>query len=327
MLKEKKYFPGKLIVVLSSFCISFCACQSEMPSLKIAYNSWVGFGPLFIAQEMDFFENENIKVELILMEGTGEKGSALSAGRIEGIATTLDAFVIQASKGVPGIVVMGFDESLGADGVVTTKDIENIKDIRGKKVALQPGFVGHFFLLYLLDEVGLGPDSIQVEPMNTGDAGAAFVAGKVDAAVTWEPWLSKALERENGHILITSKEKPGLIADVLVIHKDVLEKRENDVRKMIKGWYKAVDYWKEHPAEANKIIAKAFEISIDEVNEMLSGLIFFDEKKNLEYFGSKENPGLIYKVADTASKVWLKEGLIESSVDPKRIIDPSVIQK
>ena len=147
MTKEKKYLTCTLIVVLFALCISYLGCRSEKPSLKIAYNSWVGFGPLFIAQKMGYFEKEGIKVDLILMEGTGEKGSALSAGKIDGIATTVDAFVIQASRKVPGMIVMAFDESLGADGVVTTKDIKSVKDMKGKKVALQPGFVGHFFLV------------------------------------------------------------------------------------------------------------------------------------------------------------------------------------
>ena len=44
--------------------------------------------------------------------------------------------------------------------------------------------------------------------MKAGDAGSAFVAGKVDAAVTGEPWLSKARETPFGDIFLASDKTP-----------------------------------------------------------------------------------------------------------------------
>jgi len=303
-----------------------CAKREAIQPLRIAYNTWVGFGPLFLAQEKGFFEKEGIKVELKLMEGTGVKGSTLTAGDIDGIATTADAFVVQSSQGVPGVIVMGFDESLGADGVVATTNIKSMIDMKGKKVGVQPGFVGHFFLLYLLDEAGLEPSDIQIEPLETGNAGAAFVAGKIDVAVTWEPWLSKAKERHDGYVLITSKEKPGLIVDVLVVSEQVLRKRRDDVQKLMRGWHAAVDYWKKYPDESTKIIADSFGLDVGETAEMLSGLRFFDYARNLQYFGTQENPGQIYQVVNKASEVWLKQKLIKYPVEAKKIIDSSLLR-
>ena len=56
-----------------------------------------------------------------------------------------------------------------------------------------------------------------IEPVNMAatDAGVAFAAKQVDAAVTWEPALSQGAKSEHGHLLLTSADKPGLITDVV----------------------------------------------------------------------------------------------------------------
>jgi NitT/TauT family transport system substrate-binding protein len=69
--------------------------------------------------------------------------------------------------------------------------------------------------------------------MDQADAGAAFVAERVDAAVTWEPWLSRARDTEHGHVLTDTSENPGLIVDVLLAPVEVIESRRDDFRRSI----------------------------------------------------------------------------------------------
>ncbi|RYD03002.1 hypothetical protein N752_21570 [Desulforamulus aquiferis] len=87
---------------------------------------------------------------------------------------------------------MGLDTSYGADGILAKQDIKTLEDLKGRSVALDVGTTSHFFLLSCLQKVGLSDKDITITPMgSSGDAGQAFVAGKIDAAVTWElawPW-------------------------------------------------------------------------------------------------------------------------------------------
>ena len=68
-----------------------------------------------------------------------------------------------------------------------------------------------------LEKAGLTEKDIQLVNMNPDDAGAAFAAGKIDVAVTWEPWITKASGDKKGHVIFSSKETPNLILDVLAI--------------------------------------------------------------------------------------------------------------
>jgi NitT/TauT family transport system substrate-binding protein len=93
--------------------------------------------------------------------------------------------------------------------------------------------------------------------MDADKAGAAFVAGALDAAVTWEPWLTKASESGHGHILITTRQKPGVIVDALAFRDTVLSQKKQAVAALVQAWFDALQYWKDHPAESDAIMAKS----------------------------------------------------------------------
>src|SRR5205807_10647315 len=112
--------------------------------------------------------------------------------------------------------VAAIDDSNGGDGIVATRDIKSIKDLKGRKVAVNEGSVSQFYLNVLLAKAGLKETDLQTVNMTAGDAGGAFVAKRVDAAVTWEPWLSKGKATDHGHLLVDSSTTPGLITDAII---------------------------------------------------------------------------------------------------------------
>ncbi|MBW9235287.1 ABC transporter substrate-binding protein, partial [Leptospira santarosai] len=102
------------------------------------------------------------------------------------------------------------------------------------------------------------------------DAGAAFAAGKVDAAVTWEPWLTKGAEA-NGKVLLTTKDLPGIILDTVAFKEDVIKDRPEDIKAFVKAMGEAMDYWKENEKEANEIMAKGLNIDVKEFEATVTG--------------------------------------------------------
>src|SRR6185295_9408811 len=177
-------------------------------------NSWVGWAPLYLAQAKNLFGTS--KLELIRVEETGARKSTMIAGQVDGYGSSVDNFALDATEGVPGRIVMTFDESHGADGIVSKKSIATPADLRGKKVGFQKGLPSHFLLLTVLQAANLSPSDVQQVDLDDDKAGAAFAAGRLDAAVTWEPWISKAAAPANGKILVSTREYPGLIVDALV---------------------------------------------------------------------------------------------------------------
>ena len=157
--------------------------------------------------------------------------------------------------------------------------------------------------------------------MSSGDAGAAFVAGEVDAAVTWEPWLSRAKEAEGGAVLVDSSATPGIIVDALAMDTKFAEQYPDTVKGIIEAWYDAVDFIKTNPDEAYPIMMNfTGDETVEALEGELEGVTFYDRDGNKAYFG-----GDIQKIAGMAADLWVETGLIESAPDMDSMINDSFI--
>jgi NitT/TauT family transport system substrate-binding protein len=162
--------------------------------------------------------------------------------------------------------------------------------------------------------------------MEAGEAGAAFVAGKVDAAVTWEPWLSKTRETKHGKVLITSHDVPGLISDTFVVHKDVPKTRPEDVKKLLRAWFESIKFINSNRDEALAIMSKNLGIAKDELAGMLEGIRFPTYEDNLQYFGVAGGTNSFVETFQSAAAIWKDEGLINTTPGTQGIWDSSFLQ-
>jgi len=70
--------------------------------------------------------------------------------------------------------------------------IQSVKDLKGRKVALNKGSNVHYFLVKLLEKHGLAYGDVSVVFLPPADARAAFEKGSIDAWVIWDPFLAAA---------------------------------------------------------------------------------------------------------------------------------------
>jgi len=297
-------------------------------TLKLGYSTWVGYGPLFIARDRQFYEQNGVKVELSKIEDPKLRFAALAAGQLDGLVSTLDALSLYYKPDLQIQAVLALDTSSGGDGIVAKKDIKSVADLKGRTVAYNPGSVSDFYLNYVLQQAGLTIDDVQGVSMKQDDAGAALVAGKVDAAVTWEPWLTKAKQAPDGQILTDSSKTPGLIVDVLIFRKDVIQSRKADVQAVIKSWMQACDYYKTNKDDAIAIMAKGvggFLENPKDFADTLTGAQYYDAAGNQQYFVGQQAP--VFKTAQFAIDLWAKQGKVDKSLKAADIIDNTLISK
>ena len=284
------------------------------------------FWPVYLAKEKGFFKEEGVDVELIVVTGLAERSSALSSGRIQALAAPIDYFVLSAGNKVDTTTVMAIDESTGGDGIVAKAGIDWVQDLVGKRVAFQHGLPAEFFIRALLTKAGVSLDQLQVVDMETAQAGAAFLAGQVDAAVVWEPFLSRAVQEGGGHVLASTKTEPNLIVDALAFTNPVVQSSPAAAQGTVNAVIRAIDYARAHPDEANGIMAPHFQLDAAKYATLLSGAAFCDLNRNRAYFGTSGQPGPIFSVGRQASSIWLSAGVIKTTVDPAAIISPRFIE-
>ncbi|WP_110650727.1 aliphatic sulfonate ABC transporter substrate-binding protein [Salinicola peritrichatus] len=85
-------------------------------------------------------------------------------------------------------------------------DIENVADLKGKRVTVTRGAGNHYLLLAALDRAGLTLDDIQVAYLTPSDARAAFVQHNVDAWIPWEPYLSTARAQDETRTIVDGSD-------------------------------------------------------------------------------------------------------------------------
>lgn len=319
-------------VLLVLFSILLLGCGSgpggtRKGPVKIGLVTWMGYGPFYVAQEKGFFKENNVEVQLEKIEGDVERRAAIASGNLDAIALTLDSMIVLRSNDIPLKTVMAIDASNGGDGIVAVQGINSIEDLKGHEIAFPSGLPSHFFLYSVLKEHGMKMSDIKPVPMDADQAGAAFASGKIDAAVTWEPWLSKAREIGRGHVLADSKTHPGEIEDVLFMRENVIAERPQEIEGIIKAWYKAVDFVASNPAEAKTIMAKAFGLPEDKVTMLLPGIRYEGKPGNQAAFGTADKPGFLLPLYDRISEGWLSEGVIKKRDKPENGLAPEFVRR
>jgi NitT/TauT family transport system substrate-binding protein len=175
----------------------------------------------------------------------------------------------------------------------------------------------------LLKEAGLSEADIEPVPLDGKDAGEAFMLQEVDAAVTYEPWLTQGKTTEHGHILADSSQQPGLIVGCLATPTARFKERKADFRALARAWARAVDHVEAHPDEANRIMARHVGGWLENpavFAETLKGIRFYDEQRNQEYFGTPERPGRSTTPHKKSSTFGPASALLKARVTPANFI-------
>lgn len=79
--------------------------------------------------------------------------------------------------------------------------IQNVRELQGKKIALNKGSNVHYFLVKLLEKQGLKYSDVHAVFLAPADARAAFEKGAVDAWVIWDPFLAAAQKTLEARLL------------------------------------------------------------------------------------------------------------------------------
>lgn len=308
--------------VIAAAALGLSAAAKAEP-FEIVHTTWVGYGPLYLAQDLGYFKEEGVEVKLTTIEEKTLQMAAVMSGQAAGALGTVDEFLLYMNKDVCLKYVFALDESAGGDGIIVSKGIDKLEDLKGKQVAFNEGSVSQFWFNVVLKNHGMKQEDVEMVNMTPDDAAAALMAGRVPAAVTWEPHLTEARNTAGSKVLIDSSSTPGVITDVMAVQCSTAEKRADDIRKIVRAWNKAVEYWKANPDKANAIMAKGVGGWLSDpavFGDSVKGVKFFDKATNTAYFGTPDKPGSLYGIVQYAIDIWGGLGRLQVSPKPADII-------
>jgi NitT/TauT family transport system substrate-binding protein len=313
--------------------------------LVVGINTWAGHAPGIVynhgmepnAQSL-YKQKYGLDVKFVLLEDPAAKLAAFRNGDVDVMWDTVDNWAREASilseQNQKAKSVIMQDWSRGGDGIVSLSSIKSVEDLAGKRVACTQFTPSHFLLLYLVSQSGLSPEQRSALEKNiifTQDAPAAaamFKAKQVDAAVTWEPDLSSAVEArgDEAHILVSTTAATNIIADTLVARQDLIDQAPGTVRDFVHGWLDGIEMIKDDPPAAYDVVAKALKLDSDTVSGMLSGLKLTPYADNAQFYGLTGGKAHYETLFDTAFVIWRKKGLVTRPVEAKDWADSRFLQ-
>ncbi|MBW4695240.1 MAG: ABC transporter substrate-binding protein [Lyngbya sp. HA4199-MV5] len=295
-------------------------------TVRLGFSAWPGWFPWQVAQDEKIFEKSKVSVDLKWFDGYLESINTLTAGQIDANSQTLNDTISAVAGGADQVVVLVNDNSTGNDKIIVREGINSIADLKGKKVAAEEGTVDHFLLLLGLRKAGLSPKDINFQPLETGKAAAAFVAGQVDAVGVFAPFTTQALKRPKSKELFSSKEFPGAIPDHLVFTRKFVAAHPEQVQAMVDAWFATQDYIKANPDKAIDIMAKRGGVSVDEYKAYADGTKIFTVEENLKAFQPGKDMTSLSFAAQEMSRFLTDVGLAKTKPDLTKLFDDRFVK-
>ena len=227
--------------VISAFLNSASSYAAQQ--LKIGYSDWPGYVAWQVAVDKGWFKEAGLDVKFEWFTDYSASLEAFSAGKLDGITLTNGDSLVIASGGAKNTMILLLDYSNGNDMVVAKPGIKSLKDLKGKKVGLEVGFVEHLLFLKALEQAGMKEADVTIVNTKTNETPQALESKDISAIVAWQPSSGEALKRVPGSKAIyTSANVPGLLYDVLSVNPTSLEANKADWVKVTQVWNRVVNY-------------------------------------------------------------------------------------
>ncbi len=324
LLSSLGLFVASALIIVS--CTNNQGVTNGGQPVVMGFSAWPGWIPWQIAEEENLFASNNVDVSLRWFDGYLDSINALAAGQLDANTQTLNDTISSVAAGSDQVVVLVNDNSTGNDKIIVSEAIESVEDLRGKTVAVEAGTVNHFLLLLGLEEAGLSPDDVTIQPLETGAAAAAFVAGQVDVVGVFAPFTTRALEREGSRELFSSADFPGAVPDHLVVSRDMVETRPEQVQALVNTWFDILQYIEENPDSAYEILAERAGVTLDEYRAYDAGTTIFTIEDNLAAFESGNDMTSLPYAAEEIADFLLASEFIDEKPDLQRLFDDQFVK-
>ena len=315
----KTLFSRLVIPAVAAMSISAHAAQP----LKIGYSDWPGWVAWQVAIDKGWFKEAGVPVTFEWFDYSASM-DAFSAGKIDAVTMTNGDALVTGAAGGKSVMIMLTDYSNGNDMIIGRPGVRSIKDLKGKKVAVEMGFVEHLLLLNGLKKAGMTESDITLVNAKTNEMPQMLASGDVAAVGAWQPIAGQTMKSVPGaKPIYTSADEPGLIYDVLAVNPGSAKQRRADWVKVVKVWDRVVSYINDPKTQpdAVKIMAARVGVSPETYLPLLKGtkLLSLDDAKKIYVKG--EGFKTLYgssKIADefnVANDVYKKAQDLNSYLD------------
>lgn len=181
------------------------AMGAVQPTFKIGYLPLTHSLAVVVADKLNGGKYRNLKPELVKFSSWPELLDAYNSGKIQAASELLVMALAGAERGVPESVV-ALSHRHG-DILTVAKDINSVRDLKGKRVAIPHRMSVHNILLaQALKKEKLTLRDVEWIEMPPPDMPAALARGDIKGFIVAEPFGTKAIQAGFGKKLVNAKD-------------------------------------------------------------------------------------------------------------------------
>ena len=239
--------------------------SNNQDTIEVAYLPTDHSAALLVAKHNKTYENNGLNVKTIQISTGSNIVDAVASGDVDigyvGITPAMQGI----SKGVP-IKVVGSVNMVGSGIVVQPNStITSPADLKGKKIAT-PGVssIQQVLLLYELQKYNITQEDVNIISINVFNIPSALAAHKVDAYISYEPFVSMAPYRGIGQMLMYSND---IIEDhpccVIIAREDFIEQNPQELDTFLEIHKNSTEYVNTHPNETANILTQELTTNLE----------------------------------------------------------------
>jgi len=312
---------------LAALLFSACSHPDATPAdrelpLQVGLDLWAGYYPALLAEQLGYFRDAQVAVELSIPEDTDQLLVDFAAGTLDGIGVSCGDTINVVEANPDSRIILFSDLSDGADVVLGLPPINVPEDLQGRVVGTNLGGFGELLVRQMLDQHGVRASAVKVVNVDASRAVDRLLSGEVAAVHTWEPYASRA-RAQGAKVLYSSRDADGLILDGFIFSGETLRAHPSAVRRFVSAWFRAVEHWQAHPEEDNALLVKRLAAATGSVS--LDGIHLFGlaEERQLFLRGSTNRSArhALQRFVD----YFLSRGTLSAVPDLDRLLDPQFL--
>jgi len=302
------------------------AAPATAAPVKIGYSDWPGWVAWQVPIEKGWIKQAGLDVTFQWFDYTASM-DAFSAGKLDGVMMTNGDALVTGSGGGKSVGIIITDYSDGNDMIVAKPGITSLKELKGKKIGIEIGFVEHLMLLKGLEQNGLTEKDVKLVNTKTNETPQVLGSGQVDAIGAWQPNAGMAMKGLPGsRPVYTSAQVPGLIYDVIAVSPKSLAANRATYAQLSQIWDRTVKYINDPKTQpdALKIMSKRVGLTPEQYKPLLKGTHLIDLAEAQKVY--QKGPGLssIYGSSKIANDFNVKYGVYKKPENVDAYLDPSL---
>ncbi|MEM6732646.1 MAG: hypothetical protein AAF658_13895, partial [Myxococcota bacterium] len=293
------YLEGDLISVTGSD-------SQYNEEVELALDAFSGYAVFRSEAMASLLKQRGIKLEI---EDDGAdyiaRMKALKRGKVDMAVFTVDAFIYAGAQvgEFPASIVMAIDETVGADAVVGYKsELPNLQslDRADARIVATPSSPSEFLARTMIATLSLpklpekwleeadGAEKVykQLQTASGEERGYAYVL--------WEPFVSKAVDDDDVHVLLDSSKMKGFIVDVLVANRELIRDKPEVVAAVIESYMRAAWSYDQEPGGMVRLVSEDAKaggapLTDKEAKQIVDGVQWKTTLENYTHFGVIED--------------------------------------